>query len=100
MSCTYGRDTFESWGKRRKRREVQLPANVIDTGVDALMRLSHEIVVLDLGDEQTNPFDFDTPSTYRNGNAINYTLHQFWLMQTILYSFRYRLQSFSHGLEQ
>lgn len=68
VSCNYGRDKFESWGrKRRKRREVQLPANVIDTEVDALMRLSHEIVVLDLGDEQTNPFDFDTPSTYRNG---------------------------------
>jgi len=70
VSCNYGRDKFESWGrKRRKRREVQVPANVIDTNneVDALMRLSHEIVVLDLGDEQTNPFDFDAPSTYRNG---------------------------------
>lgn len=72
VSCNYGRDKFESWGrKRRKRREVQLPANVIDTEVDALMRLSHEIVVLDLGDEQTNPFDFDTPSTYRNGNFLS-----------------------------
>ena len=35
------------------------------------MRLSHEIVVLDLGDEHTNPFDFDAPSTYRNGNFLS-----------------------------
>lgn len=41
---------------------MELPANVIDAGSDSQMRLSHEIVVLDLGDEQTNPFDFDKPS--------------------------------------
>lgn len=79
VSCNYGRDKFESWGrKRRKRREVQVPANVIDTNneVDALMRLSHEIVVLDLGDEQTNPFDFDAPSTYRNGNFLSIMIFQ------------------------
>jgi len=70
-SCNFGRDTFESWGKRKKR-EVTLPANVIDTGddVDAQMRLSHEIVVLDFGDEQTNPFDFDKDT--RGGNATDY----------------------------
>jgi hypothetical protein len=39
-----------------------MPANVIDTGdFETQMRLSHEIVVLDFGDEQTNPFDFDKP---------------------------------------
>ena len=67
-SCNFGRDTFESWGKRKKR-EVTLPANVIDTGddVDAQMRLSHEIVVLDFGDEQTNPFDFDKDTRGGNG---------------------------------
>ena len=64
MTCNFGRDTFESWGKRKKR-EVTLPANVIDTGedVDAQMRLSHEIVVLDFGDEQTSPFDFEKTTT-------------------------------------
>ena len=40
------------------------------------MRLSHEIVVLDLGDEQTNPFDFDAPSTYRNGNFLSIMIYQ------------------------
>ena len=52
VSCNYGRDNFESWGRRRKRREVQLPANVIDNEVDTQMRLSHEIIVLDFGDEK------------------------------------------------
>lgn len=70
VKCNYGRDTFESWG-RRKKREVEIPANVIDTsGVQ--MRLSHEIVVLDFGDEQTSPFDFDTPRKAGNGNATDY----------------------------
>jgi len=63
VSCTYGRDDFESWGRRRKRREVQLPANIIDNEVDTQMRLSHEIIVLDFGDEKTSPFDFDAPAT-------------------------------------
>ncbi len=72
MSCTYGRDNFESWGKRRKRREVELPANVLDTGnseLDTQMRLSHEIVVLDFGDEQTSPFDFDSPPNHPTNNS-------------------------------
>ena len=68
VSCTYGRDNFESWGRRRKRREVQLPANVIDNEVDTQMRLSHEIIVLDFGDEKTSPFDFDTPAATSTAN--------------------------------
>jgi len=70
VTCNFGRDTFESWGKRKKR-EVTLPANVIDTGedVDAQMRLSHEIVVLDFGDEQTSPFDFEKTTS---GNRTDY----------------------------
>lgn len=73
VSCTYGRDNFESWGKRRKRREVELPANVLDTGnseLDTQMRLSHEIVVLDFGDEQTSPFDFDSPPNHPTNNSL------------------------------
>jgi len=76
VSCTYGRDNFESWGRRRKRREVQLPANVIDNEVDTQMRLSHEIIVLDFGDEKTSPFDFDAPATSaanHNGNNTRVT---------------------------
>jgi len=76
VSCNYGRDNFESWGRRRKRREVQLPANVIDNEVDTQMRLSHEIIVLDFGDEKTSPFDFDTPTTSaanHNGNNTRVT---------------------------
>ena len=51
---------------------MTLPANVIDTGddVDAQMRLSHEIVVLDFGDEKTNPFDFDKDTRGGNGKFL------------------------------
>ena len=74
MTCNFGRDTFESWGKRKKR-EVTLPANVIDTGedVDAQMRLSHEIVVLDFGDEQTSPFDFEK-TTSGNSKYLSFKI--------------------------
>lgn len=68
VSCTNGRDNFESWGRRRKRREVQLPANVIDNEVDTQMRLSHEIIVLDFGDEKTSPFEFDALTSRGNSN--------------------------------
>ena len=71
VSCTYGRDDFESWGRRRKRREVQLPANVIDNEVDTQMRLSHEIIVLDFGDEKTSPFEFDATAAHNhNGKRL------------------------------
>ena len=39
-----GRESFESWGKRKRRHaETELD--------DTLTRLSHEIIVLDIGDE-------------------------------------------------
>ena len=55
--CTYGRENFESWG--RKRRDVSKRA--IDNSADTAMSLSREIIVLDFGDEGTNPYDFDKP---------------------------------------
>ena len=55
--CTYGRENFESWG--RKKRDVSKRA--VDNSVDTAMSLSREIIVLDFGDEATNPYDFDKP---------------------------------------
>ena len=62
-SCSFGRESYDSWG-RRKRRAVS------DDGGEEQMRLSHEIIVLDYGDEQTSPHDFDKPpSRPRGGNC-------------------------------
>ena len=55
--CTYGRENFESWG--RKKRDLSKRA--VDNSVDTAMSLSREIIVLDFGDEATNPYDFDKP---------------------------------------
>merc|ERR1711953_141400 len=55
--CTYGRENFESWG--RKKRD--LSKRVVDNSVDTAMSLSREIIVLDFGDETTSPYDFDKP---------------------------------------
>ena len=55
--CTYGRENFESWG--RKKRDVSKRA--VDNSVDTAMSLSREIIVLDFGDEATSPYDFDKP---------------------------------------
>merc|ERR1712226_1342333 len=48
-------ESFESWGKKRKRRSAFLDDS--EAPVDPNMRLSREIIVLDYGDEKTNPFD-------------------------------------------
>ena len=65
--CTYGRENFESWG--RKKRDVSKRA--VDNSADTAMSLSREIIVLDFGDEGTNPYDFDKPSksSLSNGNC-------------------------------
>merc|ERR1719510_945845 len=55
--CTYGRENFESWG--RKKRDVSKRS--VDNSVDTAMSLSREIIVLDFGDEATSPYDFDKP---------------------------------------
>jgi len=70
--CTYGRENFESWG--RKKRDVSKRA--VDNSADTAMSLSREIIVLDFGDEGTNPYDFDKPSksSLSNGNLTDYKL--------------------------
>jgi len=69
--CTYGRENFESWG--RKKRDLSKRA--IDNGADTAMSLSREIIVLDFGDEKTNPYDdFDKPTAASSGNLTDYKL--------------------------
>ncbi len=80
--CTYGRESFDSWGRRKKRglldslimdSRVRREARVENDGNNVLdsaqMRLSHEIIVLDVGDEQTSPFDFDRPPVNRENGT-------------------------------
>jgi len=51
--CNFGREAFESWG--RKRRSVSKRA--VNDQFDDSMSLSREIIVLDFGDEQNSPYD-------------------------------------------
>jgi len=69
--CTYGRENFESWG--RKKRDLSKRA--VDTSAETAMSLSREIIVLDFGDEATNPYDFDKPVSRGSGagNSGNLT---------------------------
>ena len=55
--CTYGRENFESWG--RKKRDVSKRS--VESELDTAMSLSREIIVLDFGDEATSPYESDTP---------------------------------------
>merc|ERR1712024_317099 len=70
--CTYGRENFESWG--RKKRDLSKRA--VDNSVDTAISLSREIIVLDFGDEATNPYDFDKISQGEKttGNKTDYKL--------------------------
>jgi len=69
--CTYGRENFESWG--RKKRDLSKRA--VDNSADNAMSLSREIIVLDFGDEATNPYDFDKPTKSNpTGNLTDYKL--------------------------
>ncbi|TRY63939.1 hypothetical protein TCAL_10951 [Tigriopus californicus] len=66
-SCTYGRENFDSWG--RKKREA---AFLDDDSVDSQMRLSREIIVLDYGDEKTSPYEQDQERSFGQGNGTDY----------------------------
>lgn len=66
--CTYGRENFESWG--RKKREISKRS--IETELDTAMSLSREIIVLDFGDEATSPYDFDRTTTRPGGNLTDF----------------------------
>jgi len=66
--CTYGRENFESWG--RKKRE--LSKRSVDTVLDQAMSLSREIIVLDFGDEATSPYDFDRTTPRPGSNLTDF----------------------------
>jgi len=66
--CTYGRENFESWG--RKKREISKRA--VETELDTAMSLSREIIVLDFGDEATSPYDFDRTTPQPGGNLTDF----------------------------
>jgi len=71
--CTYGRENFESWG--RKKRDLSKRA--VDTSAETAMSLSREIIVLDFGDEATNPYDFDKPLSRGSGASNSGNLTDF-----------------------
>ncbi|KAL1138899.1 hypothetical protein AAG570_008961, partial [Ranatra chinensis] len=55
--CEWGRDSVESWGKRRRRRRELSQANQSDKeDEEDDMTLSQEILVLDFGDEKQSQF--------------------------------------------
>merc|ERR1719350_1267869 len=71
--CTYGRENFESWGRRKREVEGRGKRSVENVIDDATMSLSREIIVLDFGDEATSPYDFDkTTPTPPGGNLTDF----------------------------
>ena len=87
--CTYGRENFESWG--RKKRDVSKRA--VDNSVDTAMSLSREIIVLDFGDEATSPYDFDKPRGPPAGGNCKFFLKIILEYFTGMSSLSDRLQS-------
>ena len=73
-NCQYGRESFDSWGRRkrdiREKREIADVEEGKELG-ETQMRLSHEIIVLDYGDEQTSPFDNPEKTTSENKRDRN-----------------------------
>jgi len=69
-NCIVGRDAFESWGKKRRRRRSVLNGAELD---ETQTRLSHEIIVLDIGDEPQSPLnDQQQNQEPYMGNATDY----------------------------
>lgn len=67
--CTYGRENFESWG-RKKRDLSGLTKRAVDNSADNAMSLSREIIVLDFGDEANNPYDKpEQDERFTSGNS-------------------------------
>ena len=68
--CTYGRENFESWGRKRRDVEESRSKRAISEEGEQTMSLSREIIVLDFGDEANNPYDdFDKVPERRDGNC-------------------------------
>jgi len=67
VNCQFGRDNFESWGRRRRsvvKRDARQTIDgedgdneIAEVVEDSHMQLSHEIIVLDYGDERSSPYD-------------------------------------------
>lgn len=69
-NCQWGRDTMESWGRKRRSAE-----KIEKTEED--MTMSHEILVLDFGDEDTKFSNRQTASLPANfPNNSTYTVHE------------------------
>ena len=84
--CEYGRDSSESWGKRRRR---SLESNSTEEKAED-MTLSQEILVLDFGDEKQSQFlkndasiDFNEAGTY---SRFNFQFHRYIAMERGLYN--------------
>lgn len=72
--CTYGRENFESWG-RKKRDLSGLTKRAVDNSADNAMSLSREIIVLDFGDEANNPYDKpEQDERFTSGNKTDFKL--------------------------
>jgi len=68
-NCEWGRDTIESWGRRRRNAEAERS--------DEDMNISQEILVLDLGDDDTKLSHRHTASLPVNFNPNStYTVHE------------------------
>lgn len=61
--CTYGRENFDSWGRKKRSLDKRTVGNEIEGNT---MSLSREIIVLDFGDETNSPYDDDTSNTTGN----------------------------------
>ena len=67
--CTYGRENFESWGRKKREIEESREKRAISEEGENIMSLSREIIVLDFGDETNNPYDdFEVVPEKRGGN--------------------------------
>ena len=75
VNCQFGRENFDSWGRKKRdvvKRDVDIEADVAEVvEEEAQMRLSHEIIVLDYGDERSSPYEQEkkTETKHNNGNC-------------------------------
>ena len=85
VNCQFGRENFDSWGRRKRdvvKRDVGDDDDVAEVvEEEAQMRLSHEIIVLDYGDERSSPYEPERKPEKKinNGNCetLNYLLKYF-----------------------
>jgi len=54
--CEWGRDSVESWGRRRRSVSSAQPSNDTSENSEDMTQISQEILVLDFGDEKQSQF--------------------------------------------